>query len=117
MIRKSGAGDLASHRPNDPGEGFQKRAFSGSVWTDDGGHARWRKISGNALQRKVFAITHGKIADLDCSVAALTGPVDPAGIVAAIKMTGESAVRVIGQRRKQSRQATPPRCHSGAPQT
>src|SRR5260221_2584486 len=107
MTRKSRAGDLAGHWPNDPGERFQERALPGSVWADDGGHARWRKLSGHALQRKAFAIARGKIADLDSPVAALTAPVIRAGIVAAIEMTDEGGLRVIVQRRKQNRQRTP----------
>src|SRR6266568_3695994 len=98
------------------GEGFQERAFAGAVWADDGRHARWRKISGHPLQRKVFAIADGKIADLDCPIAALTGPVEGAGIVAAIEMTGERGLRVITERRKQNGQLTPQRRGSGAPQ-
>ncbi len=116
MARKRGAGDLTGHWPNDPGQHFQERAFPGPVWADDCGHARWRKISGHALQRKMFAIAHGKIAHRDSAVAALSRPVERAGIVAAIEMAGEGGLRAIAQRRKQNSQPTPQRCDSGAPQ-
>src|SRR5260370_32899549 len=108
MARKRGAGDLTGHWPDNPGEHFQERAFPGSVWADDGGHARRRKISGHALERKVFAIAHGKIADRDCAVAALTGPVERAGIVAAIAMAGEGGVR-RGSPEPKTNEPAPPR--------
>src|SRR6266852_3192110 len=102
MARKRGAGNLAGHWPDNPGERFQERALPGSVWADDCGHARWRKISGHAFQREVFAIAHGKIAHRDSAVAALSGLVERAGIVAAIEMAGEGGLRAIAQRRKQN---------------
>src|SRR5258707_2875987 len=114
MARKRGAGDLTGHWPNDPGQHFQERAFPGPVWADDCGHARWRKISGHALQRKMFAIAHGKIAHRDSAVAALSGPVECAGIVAAIEMAGEGGLRAIAPRRQPNNQTTRPRCANGA---
>src|SRR5258705_3439463 len=117
MARKRGAGDLTGHWPNDPGQHFQERAFPGPVWADDCGHARWRKISGHALQRKMFAIAHGKIAHRDSAVAALSGPVECAGIVAAIEMAGGSGVRARAPRPKQKTPPPPPRGGSAAPPT
>ena len=115
MARERGAGGLAGRWPDNPGEHFHKRAFPGSVGADDGGHARRRKISAHALQRKMLTIPHGEIADLDSAVAAVTCFVDGVGMVAAVETADEGGLRMIAQRREQSSQVTTERGDSGAP--
>ena len=102
MTRNSGANDLASRRPNDPVKRFQERALPGPVWADDGREARGRKLAGQAFKRVSFAIAHGKIANRDPFLSAMTVSVGRAGIVAAIEITGEGGLRVIPQRRERS---------------
>jgi hypothetical protein len=102
MTLNSGASDLTSGRPNDPGERFQERALSSAVWANDGCEARGRKLASQALKRVSIAIANGKIANRDPFLSTASVLFGCAGIVAAIEKTDEGSLRIISERRERN---------------